>query len=346
MTSEGAVLLDEVTQAINRFLSLPPGASEAMALWVFFTHTFEATDISPRLALLSPMHGCGKTTALSILSHLCPNSLLLSNVTPAAVFRFIEKQRLKGCPTLMLDEGGTYLQNDEAFLGILNSGHTKAAAKVLRTVQKGRGYDVQEFSTWAPIAMAKIGALPSQWASRSITINLQRKRDDEKLERFKHVDVDYQEQLSKRIAKWAKTVIPLLKDADPSLPITITNRARDNWRPLVAIAELAGEEWPDRARKIALAFSLQEDVASEEALLGAIRRAFDKSGKDRLRSEDLCTLLHSDGDERFAAIQPTALSRQLKPFGIHPRSVRFGTQVQRGYERKWFEDAFARYLPR
>ena len=339
-------LLNELTATIRRFLSLPSGAPEAMALWVLFTHSFPANDISPRLALLSPMHGCGKTTALTILSHLCPNSLLLSNVTPAAVYRFIEKQRVKGCPTLLFDEGGTYLQSNEAFLGILNSGHTRAAANVLRAVPKGRDYDVQKFSTWAPIAMAKIGVLPPEWASRSITIVLQRKRHDEQGERFRQHDAQHLEQLRKRIAEWAKGAIPLLKDADPSLPITITNRTRDNWRPLIAIADMAGEVWSAKAREIAIAFSRQEDVAPGEAVLGAIQRAFDECGKDRLTSEDLCSLLRTDLDDRFAAMDPHALAQQLKPFGIRPRGIRFGTQVLRGYEREWFEDAFDRYAPR
>jgi hypothetical protein len=103
---------------------------------------------------------------------------------------------------------------------------------------------------------------------------------------------------------------------------------------------------PDKARKIAIAFSLQEDVAPGEAVLAGIQRAFNECGKDRLTSEDLCSFLRSDVDERFPAIEPPALSRQLKPFGIRPRPIRFGTQVLRGYEREWFEDAFARYAPR
>jgi len=35
------------------------------------------------------------------------------------------------------------------------------------------------------------------------------------------------------------------------MPAGIFNRAADNWRPLLAIADLAGGEWPERARQAA-----------------------------------------------------------------------------------------------
>jgi putative DNA primase/helicase len=46
---------------------------------------------SPRLSISSPTKGCGKTTLLDVLSRLVLRPLLASNVTPAAVFRVIEK---------------------------------------------------------------------------------------------------------------------------------------------------------------------------------------------------------------------------------------------------------------
>jgi hypothetical protein len=39
------------------------------------------------------------------------------------------------------------------------------------------------------------------------------------------------------------------------------------------------------------------------------------------------------------------LSHQLKPFNIGPQTVGRGTETDKGYKLKWFEDAFVRYLP-
>jgi hypothetical protein len=35
------------------------------------------------------------------------------------------------------------------------------------------------------------------------------------------------------------------------IPASLQNQAADNWRPLIAIADAAGGEWPSRVRQIA-----------------------------------------------------------------------------------------------
>ena len=57
---DGQVLLDELVAVLRRYVVLPDGAAEAMALWVLHTHTIESAEITPRLALLSPEKRCGK----------------------------------------------------------------------------------------------------------------------------------------------------------------------------------------------------------------------------------------------------------------------------------------------
>jgi Protein of unknown function (DUF3631) len=325
-------------------LALPPAALEAMALWVCFAHTFQAHTVSPRLCLLSPVPECGKTTALTLLGHLCPNSLLLSNISPAAVYRYIEQVKDDYQPTLLLDEGGTYLEGSVAFLGILNSGHTKLGAKVMRVGGKDQSFRVEEFSTWTPIAIAKIGKLPSEWASRSLVVQMRRKRPDEYKDRLRERDVVELDALCQRVAQWAPEIINELSDPDPLIPEQLANRAADNWRPLFAIADVAGGDWPARARNAAVTLSECSDVSAPEAVLAAVFVAFKHAKTDRLSSERLCKMLGSGDDEQFNNITQTRLSRQLKPFGITPRSIRVQNQVLRGYLLEQFEDAFARYL--
>jgi hypothetical protein len=40
------------------------------------------------------------------------------------------------------------------------------------------------------------------------------------------------------------------------------------------------------------------------------------------------------------------LARMLKPLAITTKNIRVGNKVSKGYVRAWFEEAFARYLPR
>jgi Protein of unknown function (DUF3631) len=43
-----------------------------------------------------------------------------------------------------------------------------------------------------------------------------------------------------------------LTDAEPELPDELSDRMQDVWEPLLAVAELAGDEWANRARTAAV----------------------------------------------------------------------------------------------
>jgi len=177
-----------------------------LALWVLFTHVFEAVRVSPRLALLSPLPECGKTTALSILSRLVPKPLTASNVSSAVIYRVIEERQ----PTLLMDEADTYLEGKDDLRGILNSGHTPETAFVLRCV--GQDHEPKSFSTWTPMAIAKIGPLPDTLASRSFIIPMHRRRADEHVEKLDALrDVHAVENLARKAARWANDNVEIIR---------------------------------------------------------------------------------------------------------------------------------------
>ena len=123
-TVDGAALLDEIVAAIGRYVILPAYCAHATALWVVHTYLLDDLQITPRLAITSPEKGCGKTTLLDVLKQLVWRPLELSNATTPAIFRTIEMAR----PTLLLDEGDTFLpQNEE-----LPPRHTKLGAPAWR----------------------------------------------------------------------------------------------------------------------------------------------------------------------------------------------------------------------
>jgi putative DNA primase/helicase len=126
----GADLLDGIASAFRRYIVLPKGAADALALWTLHAWTMDAGDISPFMVLVSPTKRCGKTSVLIILYFLTPRSELASNITASALFRYIEEER----PTLLIDEADSFAKDNEEMRGILNSGHTKAAAHVIRNV--------------------------------------------------------------------------------------------------------------------------------------------------------------------------------------------------------------------
>src|SRR5262245_35241023 len=338
---DGVVLFAALITALGRHLALPEGALEAIALWVLFTHTFDVAEVSPLLALLSPVPECGKTTALRILKRLVRKAMFASNLTTAVVFRAIDRER----PTLLMDEADTYMeQRGDDFRGILNSGHTRDAAVVWRA--DGDKYEPKAFSTWAPKSLAKIGKLSETLASRSIIILMRRKRPDERVTPY-HPDRDGPslDELARKCARWAKDNLPKLEGADPMTPIPLNNRAADNWRPLFAIADALGGDCPIKARRAALALAGDEvEVTSAEQLLAnipSIRNT--QSGNNRISSKDLCQELGKI--EGGHIVTPDWLAAMLRPFGIRPHSIRIGQSTPKGYLWKDFEDAFARYLP-
>ncbi|HVT15591.1 MAG TPA: hypothetical protein VHQ90_05330 [Thermoanaerobaculia bacterium] len=140
---DGAALLLDLAAVLKRYVALPAHADVAAALWSIHAHALAAADTSPILSLISPEKRCGKTRTLLVLSRLVPRPLSTSNITPAAVFRSIEVFS----PTLLIDEAETFLGEREELRGVLNSGHSRDAAFVVRTT--GDDHEPRRFSTWA-----------------------------------------------------------------------------------------------------------------------------------------------------------------------------------------------------
>lgn len=143
-----------------------------------------------------------------------------------------------------------------------------------------------------------------------------------------------------------------LAAADPEIPAGIFNRQADNWRALLAVADAAGGEWPNRARQVALgsAAALGGDTSARVSLLSDIRDIFEAKGMERVYSQDLVDALVALEGRPWSEwrngkpISATGMAKLLAPFHIHPDDIRSGAKVAKGYKRDTFNDAFARYL--
>jgi hypothetical protein len=344
---DGAMLLDEITDLIKRHLALPDHSAEVMALWALSTYAMDAFYISPRLAFVSPEKGCGKTTALSIMQFLVAKPLAASNLTTAVVFRVIEEFR----PTLLIDEADTFLPNNTELRGILNSGHARANAFVFRMV--GEDHQVQSFNTFAPIAIAMIGSLPDTLEDRSFVISMRRRLRSEHVEEFRLGRTEQFDILRRKAKRWAEDNMQNLKTWDGDVPEPLFNRVADNWRVLLAIADIAGGHWPSTTRKVAQAFSTKDDDGSQSTLLlKDIKALFDEDKSDRLKTQTILNALnnmeHRPWPEYRAGSPITAaqLARLLLAFGVISKTIRIaGEKSAKGYTLISFKDTFARYVP-
>jgi putative DNA primase/helicase len=292
---DGETLLDELAATFTRFLSLPTGCDTALALWTLHAHAHDAAEVSPVLAITSPEKRCGKTTLLEVLSALVPRALPAANITSAVTFRAVEEFS----PTLLVDEADTFLTRNDELRGVLNSGHRRSMAKVIRSV--GDDYEPRVFSTWSPKAVALIGRLPGTLVDRAVEVRMRRRAPGETVERLRLDQLSRLQPLCQRACRWVRDETQMLRSIDPPVPEELHDRAADNWRSLLAIADAAGGKWPTRARAAALSLSAPataEDVSLRAQLLQDVHEIFEDSAHEKLPSRDIVAALVKREDRR------------------------------------------------
>jgi hypothetical protein len=344
----GAEVLDAVTATYARYVSLPAHAADTLALWTAHTHGYGAFNHSPRLNLCSPEKQCGKTLVLDVADSLVARPLRTESITPAVLFRVVELHK----PTLLLDEVDTYLSDNDELRGLLNGGH-KRGAKVYRC--EGDKHEVRGFDAYAPAVLAGIGALPGTLHDRSIVIRLVRAKPGEITARFDSRRTSAESEISRKLARWTKDNFARLEASDPTMPEMASNRVADNWRPLFAVAEVAGGDWPARAAAAFAASMVGDDLDAHgigTTLLADIRTIFAVAGSDRMPSaciaEGLAGLEGKPWPEFGKAGKPISsnqIARLLARFNIRSRTIRIGNSTPKGYYLADFQDTFARYLP-
>ena len=142
-------MLNEVAEAISKYVALPDGAADAIALWIVHAHAINAFSHTPRLNIQSPEKQCGKTTLRDVLATLVPKPLLTENLSTAVLFRVVDKYQ----PTLLADECDSWIHNNEDLRSLLNSGH-KRGGQALRCV--GDDFEPRAFNVFAPVVLAGI----------------------------------------------------------------------------------------------------------------------------------------------------------------------------------------------
>ncbi len=344
---DGATLLDDLAHTYRRFVSLPDGGAETLALWVVFTYALEAFDVAPILALCSPLKRCGKTTTEDLTAALATRPLAAANITVAALYRAVDHF----APTLIVDEADTFLLTNLALRGIINSGHSRATAFVVRTV----GPEPRRFSTWGARMIALIGRLPATLEDRAIVLPMRRRAPGETVERIRRADLLRRlEPLRRRTVRWVADHLPALQAADPAVPEELDDRQADNWRPLLAIADEAGDAWADLARAAARTLSgtvVEAANAAPVQLLADLRDVFSTTPADKLATATILRHLTALEDRPWAddapghPMTPRHLAKLLEGFGIKAKQIRQGADTRKGYLRSDFTDAFRRYLP-
>lgn len=329
----------------------------AISRWVMSLYNIDDFDIFPRLLINSPMKRCGKTTLLECISCVVPRALPASNISPAAIYRIIEDYQ----PTLLIDEADTFINNKDSDIGgIINSGHKRRFAFTMRCV--GKDHTPKRFSTWSPMAIAMIKQPQDTLVDRSIVISLDRKLTDVKIKKLRYNQEDMMKPLRRQLMRLALDKKELLRNldlqetAEKYFASHKSDRANDQWTPLIACAHLDSKECATALAKAHVLLGSYEmaDKNSEIELLEDIKEYLDdRPMEHKIPSQRLCDYLNIVLEDRpwstFNYGKPLSqynLSVLLKTFNIKsPRLLNLGGDKRaRGYERADFEDSIKRYL--
>jgi hypothetical protein len=311
----------------------------AIALWLAHTYLVENVNISARLLIRAPYKSSGKTIVLELVEDLGCRTQQTLSMTPAVLLHKIKAYQ----PTICLDEADRFFEQrgeDIALMvGIMNGGYRRGA-----TVSKmvpgtgGKGWEPADYPAYAAMALAGIGTeWPDTIMSRGIPINLQKKMKADKIERWN-------ERAREQVKAFAKVLAASVQHVTifetEDIPDEMSDRAQDNWRPLLAIADAAGGNWPKWARDAAVRLSSEEALATtERPELVALRdaRAVFQNLDDpdfietRLLLIGLWAITESGWNDQPRPLTEKKLAQHMKVFGIYSQDP-----AHRGGGRRYF----------
>lgn len=351
---DGAAILDDLHACLTRYVILPSAeAVDAVVLWVAATHAQTAWAHAPRLVIRAPEKRCGKSRLLDVVEGTCHNPLITVNASPAAVYRAIGTDHP---PTLLVDEadtifGGKNAEANEDLRGLLNAGHQRNRPAIR---WDNNTHSLEKIPTFAMAALAGIGAMPDTIEDRAVVVRMRRRAPGETVAPYRHRrDSPALRRLAERLTEWLGAHLVDLEAAEPSMPVE--DRAADTWEPLVAVADLAGSRWPQRARLAVTTLTAESDeagnVSNRVRLLADIRTAFTVLGEPPAApTNELLTVLNGDQEAPWSDSGPSGLTGKrlgdmLRDFGITSTTLRFPVGQAKGYTRDAFTDAWNRYCP-
>ena len=170
-------VLDAALEELARYVIAPLHRLATAVLWSAYVHLLPRADlgidVAPRLGIRSKVKGSGKSTLLECVDNLAPNPVIAGSITPSSIFRIIDATRA----TLLLDEADHIVNKNSSpdLLAILNSGHRRRTAYVIRSVPtEDGGWVPVKFNTFTGIAFAGLETLPETLQDRSIGLPLHR----------------------------------------------------------------------------------------------------------------------------------------------------------------------------
>ena len=346
-----ATLFDNITDILRRFIFADQHELRIVTLWVVHTWTLAASEFTPYIHLRSALPRSGKSRFLDVLEPLVRDGMRIHDPTPAAIADILLFCNLFGLqpPTFLWDEIDSAYERWPSLREIVNAGYQRGT-EIPRAGGKLK-------PTFGPKAMAGLSTLPSTVFDRSFEIDLTRATREERPDRLTPAE----RRRLHRTAKEIRTQLEAFADrnmedlsyAEPDLPPELDDRAQDIGECLLALADVAGSDWPLKARNALInvrrrMFSAAH-MPEREKLLRDLRRVF---GERKLMTPQTIVDALKELDETpWGTLSTYGLSRMLHEFSEYPGGPRIRSKRARikrkpsnVYQRKQLEDLWRRYL--
>lgn len=353
----GEDLLHDTRGFIRRFWAPPSEAAlDALVLWAAHTHAVNSDnwlvfETTPRLFLCSTAPASGKSTALQMLELLSGRGKRIADPTAAALLALIDQERA----SILIDELDTLMGSGaggRSTRTLMLEGYSEGGAIPRGSATAG----TRMVSCFAPMAFAgmrqnfisnpKLDAL----RTRTIMLLCKPRTTGQTVESYRRrLHSGQARALNAALAKWGGRHANILSDCWPEPPEGIEDRAAELWEPLLAVGEVVGGVWAERARTACrvLALGEPEDEDTEpdtpvEMLLADMASVF--MGDDRLATRTIVErlqLLPNSPWTRYPNVIAASkeIAAMLEPRGVAPRPVKLEGLTVRGYDRVDLEAA-------
>ena len=310
-------LWEEVRQYVYNHVDLPePELYDVVTSWILCTYVVDKFPVTTYLKVIAPKSS-GKTRLLDVLYHLCFQAIKSSTLSPASVYRVLEKWGV----TLVLDETERYIHDDD-MQGILNAGYKKGdyAIRVTDPIKNELGL----YKTLGFKALAGTEELKDTLESRCIVINMQKA-----IRPVEFMINEKEGSILRGKLLYASThylnELNQLKDLPDTLRFS-NGRFAELYSPLVHMATLFGmeENVVKYAEDVWVRYQDEEEVSIEAQVLIAVI-ACENGGRlegkpARFSTTDVTAFFNMYRDSR-ETWKPSSIGRVLTRMGFYPKRL-------------------------
>lgn len=345
-----------------------PRIYDLLSIYIIATYFYTLFQAFPLLVLFGPKQS-GKSLTLQLIEFLAFNAMMLTDPTPAIIYRSIEELG----PTLLLDEIESLASRRDysgSIMSILRASYKPIDIPRMEEVKEG-GFRLRLFSCYGPKVIATIQGVEDVLANRAIIINLIR-RSPEDTHMYKRTDPalegDKWRELRNRLyllimTRWEELdalIIPTIDELDGKL----ANRELELWTPMLSIANWIDRSNDDSKRalfngllEMALEKSRERQMQDKESNQTAlVLQALLAIMKNKTEPEWVCNFQIKEQLEKFYAeplnwVNETWVGRLMNRIGITKTSRRTYETEFNGEKRlthywidpAWLQDYCQRY---